>query len=112
MIMNAIICETCRIDSLLSIALLSVRPGAGEFLSHPVNRHGEAVAYLHPRGLRSPEPIEHMRIGYAPGGYLRAWLTQLGYAIPTLPQAGLVSVVGYDTYMHRIVFSIPKVASL
>jgi hypothetical protein len=29
------------------------------------------VAYLHQRGVRSPELIEHMRIGYAPGGGLR-----------------------------------------
>jgi len=28
----------------------------------------------------------------------------LGYPLPTLRQAGLVSAVGYDTYMHRIVF--------
>ena len=32
-----------------------------------LHRHGEAVAYLHRRGIRSPELIEHMRIGYAPG---------------------------------------------
>ena len=69
-----------------------------------LHRHAEAVAYLHQRGLRSAELIEHMRIGYAPGGCLRAWLTQLGYPLPTLRQAGLVSAVGYDTYMHRIVF--------
>jgi len=29
---------------------------------------------------------------------------QLGYPLLTLRQAGLVTVVGYDTYMHRIVF--------
>jgi DNA primase len=46
-----------------------------------------------------------MRIGYAPGGgCLRRWLTQLGYQLPTLLQAGLVTAVGYDAYTHRIVF--------
>jgi DNA primase len=45
-----------------------------------------------------------MRIGYAPGGCLRGWLTRLGYPVPALRQAGLVSVAGYDTYRHRIVF--------
>ena len=32
------------------------------------------------------------------------WLTQLGYPLPTLHQAGLVTAVGYDAYMRRIVF--------
>jgi DNA primase len=74
------------------------------FYRMQLHRHAEAVAYLHHRGLRSPELIEHMRIGYAPGGCLRGWLTRLGYTLQNLHQAGLVSAVGYDTYMHRIVF--------
>ena len=69
-----------------------------------LHRHSEAVAYLYQRGLRSPELIEHMRIGYAPGGCLRGWLTQLGHSWPDLRQAGLVTGVGYDAYVHRIVF--------
>jgi DNA primase len=69
-----------------------------------LHRHGEAVAYLHQRGIRSPELIEHMRIGYAPGGCLRGWLTQLGYPLSALRGAGLVTAVGYDAYKHRIVF--------
>ena len=44
-----------------------------------LHRHSEAVAYLYQRGIRSLELIEHMRIGYAPGGCLRGWLTQLGH---------------------------------
>src|SRR6202521_3479598 len=74
------------------------------FYRMQLHRHAEAVDYLYQRGVRSPELIEHMRIGYAPGGCLRGWLTQLGYPLPTLRQAGLVSAVGYDAYMHRIVF--------
>jgi DNA primase len=74
------------------------------FYRMQLHRHGDAVAYLHQRGLCSPELIEHMRIGYAPGGCLRGWLTQLGYPLSALRQAGLVSAAGYDTYMHRIVF--------
>src|SRR5437016_85091 len=69
-----------------------------------LHRHSEAVAYLYQRGVRSPELIEHMRIGYAPGGCLRGWLAQLGYPLPALRHAGLVTAVGYDAYMHRIVF--------
>jgi DNA primase len=77
---------------------------AASFYRMQLHRHAEAVAYLQQRGVRAPELIEHMQIGYAPGGCLRAWLTQLGYPLSALRQAGLVSAVGYDTYMHRIVF--------
>ena len=58
-----------------------------------LHRHGEAVAYLDQRGIHSPELIEHMRIGYAPGGCLRRWLTQLGYPLQSLRQAGLVTAL-------------------
>jgi DNA primase len=71
-----------------------------------LHRHGEAITYLHQRGIRSPEVVEHMRIGYAPGGCLRGWLTQLGYPLQTLRQAGLVTASGYDAYTHRVVFPI------
>jgi DNA primase len=78
---------------------------AASFYRMQLHRRGEAIAYLHQRGVRSPELIEHMRIGYAPGGgCLRHWLTQLGYPLPALLQAGLVTAVGYDAYTHRIVF--------
>ena len=55
---------------------------AASFYRMQLHRHSEAVAYLYQRGVRSPELIEHMRIGYAPGGCLRGWLTQLGYSAP------------------------------
>ena len=78
---------------------------AANFYDIQLHRYGAAIAYLHQRGVRSPELIEHMRIGYAPGGgCLRHWLTLLGYSMPTLLQAGLVTAVGYDAYTHRIVF--------
>jgi DNA primase len=77
---------------------------AASFYRMQLHRHPEAVAYLYQRGIRSPELIEHMRIGYAPGGCLRGWLTQLGHPLQTLRQAGLVTAVGYDAYTHRIVF--------
>jgi DNA primase len=76
------------------------------FYRMQLHRHAEAVAYLQHRGLRSPELIEPMRIGYAPGGCLRGGMTRLGYPLPALRQAGLVSAAGYDTYMHRIVFPV------
>jgi DNA primase len=59
---------------------------------------------LYQRGVRSPELIEHMRIGYAPGSCLRGWLMQLGYPVDILRRAGLVTGASYDAYIHRIVF--------
>ena len=75
-----------------------------EFYRIQLHRHSEAVAYLYQRGVRSSEVVEHMRIGYAPGGCLRGWLTELGYPVQALRQSGLVSAAGYDTYTHRVVF--------
>ena len=69
-----------------------------------LSRHREAVSYLQQRGLNAPEVLDHMRIGYAPGRCLRAWLNQLGYASQTLHQAGLVNAHGNDAYARRIVF--------
>jgi DNA primase len=78
---------------------------ATDFYRLQLHRHTEAVTYLHQRGVRSPELIEQMRIGYAPGGgCLRAWLMQSGYPLSALRQAGLVTSLGYDAYVHRIVF--------
>lgn len=77
---------------------------AARFYQVQLNRHSDAITYLYQRGVRSPELMEHMQIGYAPGGCLRGWLTQLGHSLPALRQAGLVTGSGYDAYVHRIVF--------
>jgi DNA primase len=75
-----------------------------EFYRMQLHRHSEAVAYLYQRGVRSSEVLDRMRIGYAPGGCLRGWLTQLGYSRLALREAGLVTTAGYDTYMRRVMF--------
>jgi DNA primase len=78
---------------------------AADFYRMQLHRHEEPVAYLYQRGIHSPEVIEHMQVGYAPGGAgLRRWLTQLGYPLPALLHVGLVTAVGYDAYKHRVVF--------
>jgi DNA primase len=77
---------------------------AADFYRMQLHRHSEAVAYLYQRGVRLKELVEHMRIGYAPGGCLRGWLMQLGFPVEILRQAGLVTGAGYDAYIHRIVF--------
>jgi DNA primase len=84
--------------------LAPLLPQAVSFYRMQLHRHSEAVAYLFERGVRSPELIETMRVGYAPGGCLRGWLTQLGYSVSALRQAGLVTAAGYDSFINRIVF--------
>jgi DNA primase len=94
-----------------AIALLRRWSGADSLLSDVINfyrvqlhRHPEAVEYLAERGVRQPELVERMRIGYAPGRCLRAWLMSMGYALRDLQQAGVVTLEGFDTFAHRIVF--------
>ena len=77
---------------------------AAKFYCLQLHRHGAAVAYLDQRGIRSPEVIDHMRIGYAPGACLRTWMMEQGHPVAALSQTGLVTAVGYDAYVHRIVF--------
>jgi hypothetical protein len=55
----------------------SWRQDVVEFYRMQLHRHGVAVEYLAQRGIHSPEVIEHMRIGYAPGGCLRTWQLQM-----------------------------------
>ncbi len=78
--------------------------GAANFYCLQLHRHCAAVAYLGQRGIRSPEVIDHMRIGYAPGACLRSWLMELGHPLTALSQTGLVTSAGYDAYVHRIAF--------
>jgi DNA primase len=87
--------EWCGIAPLLQ--------AAADFYRFQLHRHNEPLAYLEQRGLRSPELIEHMRIGYAAGGGLHGWLTQLGYPLSVLGSAGLVTKTGYDSYIRRII---------
>lgn len=75
-----------------------------KFYQVQLHRHSEATAYLLQRGVRQPELVEQMRIGYAPGGCLRAWLMGLGYPLSDLQQAGVVTRKGFDAFAHRIVF--------
>ena len=64
----------------------------------------DAMAYLERRGVRSRAVIEQMRIGYAPGRCLRAWLEWLGYSASYLRDTGLLTPAGTDSFSHRIVF--------
>jgi DNA primase len=75
-----------------------------DFYRLQLQRYNEAAIYLDQRGVHSSEVIEHMRIGYAPGRCLQSWLTQLGYPLSVLRQAGLVTAAGYDRYIRCIIF--------
>jgi DNA primase len=77
---------------------------AAGFYRTQLHRYQEPVSYLGQRGIHSPEVIEHMRIGYAPGGCLRASLAEKGYPVTTARAAGLVNAAGHDSFRHRIVF--------
>jgi len=69
-----------------------------------LHRYHEALAYLDQRGIHSCAVIEHMRVGYAPGGCLRSCLLQLGYPLSVMQRVGLVNAAGHDSYSRRIVF--------
>lgn len=74
------------------------------FYQLQLHRHPEAAAYLAQRGVMQPEVIELMRIGYAPGRCLCAWLMSLGYSLQESQQAGVVTRRGLDALARRIVF--------
>jgi DNA primase len=77
---------------------------AAAFYQLQLHRYGEAIEYLHQRGLRDPDLIQRQSIGYAPGGNLRRHLTAWGYPLPVLVETGLVSREGRDTFCRRVVF--------
>ena len=78
---------------------------AASFYRMQLHRHSEAVAYLHQRGVRSPETDR------AHADRLRAWRlpARLADAVGSTRSRLCVRPVwsprlGYDAYMHRIVF--------
>ena len=76
---------------------------AADFYHIQLHRHHGALDYLYQRGIRAPEVIEHMRLGYAPGTCLRRALLEAGYPLSNLQETGLVNSAGYDSFGRRIV---------
>jgi hypothetical protein len=64
----------------------------------------EARQYLAKRGIHSAEVLARLRVGYAPGGCLRAHLERLGYARAHLQRAGLIDDRGRDRFWHCVTF--------
>ena len=77
---------------------------ASAFYRQQLDRYPEAINYLGARGLRDPELIRELEIGYAPGGSLRRHLTARGYSFELLRQVGLLNANGSDAFYQRIVF--------
>lgn len=74
------------------------------FYRRQLDRHSEALEYLHNRGLHDPMLIHQLGIGYAPGAMLHRHLIRLGFPSEILLGIGLVDQRGYDTLYRRIVF--------
>ena len=75
------------------------------FYQYQLNRHQEALDYLHQRGLRDPELFCQLRLGYAPGASVRAHLlTVCGHRFDRLVTLGLVNHQGRDSFFRRIIF--------
>ncbi len=77
---------------------------AAGFFQMQLHRHSEAVEYLQTRGLRNPDLIEELGLGYAPGGNLRRHLTDCGYSFDLLLRTGLINDYGRDAFCRRIIF--------
>jgi DNA primase len=82
------------------------------FYQHQLNVNLEAQSYLRSRGIEDPEIVERMRIGYAPGGCLRAYLEDLGYARAEIVCSGFIDVQGRDRLWRAITFPIADTASM
>ena len=77
---------------------------AATFYQQQRDRYPEARCYLKQRGLHDPVLIKEMRIGYAPGGSLRRYLTAQGYSSDLLQHLGLLNRKSHDAFYRRIIF--------
>jgi DNA primase len=78
---------------------------ATAFYQYQLQRHQEAIDYLHERGLQDPDIFRQLGVGYAPGGSLRAYLlTVCGHRFHQLVTLGLVNQQGRDSLFRRIIF--------
>jgi DNA primase len=90
---------------------LGLRPRESELLEHTavfyrreLQRHSEALAYLDRRGVRDPDLMQRLGLGFAPGGNVRRHLTAVGYPLELLLKVGLVDRHGRDTFYRRVIF--------
>ena len=85
---------------------------ACDFYQHHLQCSLDAQCYLRSRGIESPAVIERMRIGYAPGGCLRAYLEGLGHSRRAIAASGLTDAQGRDRLWGAITFPIEETAGM
>jgi DNA primase len=85
---------------------------ACEFYRHHLRSNLDAECYLRSRGIENREIVDRMRIGYAPGGCLRAYLGDLGYTRAAMVSSGFIDDQGRDRFWRAITFPIAETASL
>jgi DNA primase len=74
-----------------------------DFYRYELGRNLQAMDYLHQRGIHDPQVIAQLRLGYAPGGCLRAHLiTTCGHRFDRLVALGLINKQGRDNFFRRI----------
>ena len=84
---------------------------ACDFYQMHLRRNGEAQAYLDSRGIGA-EIVDRMRIGYAPGGCLRAYLEESGYTRAAIAESGLTDTQGRDRLRRVITFPLEETANV
>ena len=77
---------------------------AAAFYQQQLDCYPEAQRYLEQRGVRDPDLIRELQIGYAPGGSLRRYLLAQGYSLDLLKRTGLIDRKGHDALFQRVVF--------
>ena len=85
---------------------------ACDFYQHHLRCSLDAQCYLRRRGIESLEVIEQMRIGYAPGGCLRAYLEDLGHSRRAIAASGFTDARGRDRLWNAITFPIEETAGM
>jgi len=83
-----------------------------DFYQWQLGQHPSAHAYLAGRGIRDRSVIQRMRIGYAPGACLRAYLTRLGHERQALRTRGLIDAQGRDRLFRCLTFPLLATGNL
>lgn len=89
-----------------------VMEAAIRFHEQELGDHRPAMHYLLHRGIKNAAAIGQMRIGYAPGGCLRAHLSVLGYDWTAMRASGLIDEYGRDYFYGCVVFPLEGSGSM
>lgn len=95
-----------------SVQAAEMREHAYGFFEQQLRRCPEARAYLRQRGIYDPDLIGGMRIGYAPGACLRAYLAEVGYRSSAMRHAGWIDPWGRDRWFRCLTFPLEEAGGL